>query len=344
MLNQWGNGQNNGLNKGDNMDNEDFEIPSDFENCQVIIFSLPHYRIPEGKYLFKVGDKNGIMVVKKIKKDYTDFETLTNTKVHVGAGGSVELIPDIYGITALSRITIMLEPSINIRNESVSLDMMGRSNKSFALEILNQLIHRYRCATQQYWIISIPKREIFSMEIGIIKDKKYKQTGSFFGGDRGPQDDFPYSIIVDDACRSNLLMKPSPPLYLELIMNAREFASKEDYRMCILEMFIALESTLYQLIGERLHKQGILDDEIKKRFRDSDIGQVMHVMLKDATGKNLKERNPDLWNKWNKYQIPKIRNDIVHRGRQNISENEGKMVYIIICNIISECEKIEDEK
>ena len=313
------------------MDISDFEMSSNFENGLITIFSLPHYRIPEGKYPFDIDTKKGILIIKRIKKGYDDLETLTNFKTHVSGEGSIDIIHDIYGVSAYSQIAIIFEHGVQIE-----------LTKAFPLSILNRLIRVYRCFTQQYWITLVPRREIYGQLFGIVKDKKFKQTAIIFGGDRGPQEQIPYFEIKDEKSRLNLLtIKEDPPLYLELIMNAREWASKEDYRLCVLEIFMALESFLYNLIREKFRLNGISDKDIKARFKNSDIGKVLHIILKEAIGKNIKDMDPNLWSEWNKNKIPMIRNDIVHRGRQNISEKEANMVYLTIMKIIILCENFD---
>lgn len=309
------------------------KVGPELEGRRVIRFSLPYYFIPEGDYPVLVEDKVGLVRVKRIKKKSTeDFALLTGFAIHTSGEGSAEIKGDRYGLTGYSEITIFHD-----------LDTMA-SSKGIALQFYNRVARVYRCVSKKYWISSASRRDVMSISSGIVKNREILWEGYEFLTQKGPQERFGTfeGKEIDEKVRVILSAGEEPPLYIEILLNAREFAAREDFRLSVLEGCIALEIFLYGLVRKKLGSDGYPEEAIRQLLRRKQVKGLLRDTFKLTFEKPFAEIDQKLWGEWSngKNGANKLRNDILHRGKSDISESEGMSALETIEGIVSRCKKL----
>lgn len=310
------------------------KVESNLEGKKFITFKLPYYAISEGDYWVLKNGKHSLVRIKRIqKKSKEDFTTLTGFKFETSGSGSFEIKGDRFGLTDYSEITIFHDFK---EIESI---------KQFALELHNRIVRIYRCVSRKYWIQLVPRRDIYSITSGIVKNGKFQLGRSGLFTEKGPQEKFVYyeGEEIDKNIKKILLTEEEPPLYVELLLNAREFAAKEDFRLAIVEGCIALESFLYTFLEQKLKKKRFTKEAIKQLLGGKKVSYLLKKTFKLAFSKTFDQIDQRLWLKWadSRNGVMKLRNDVVHRGKRDISESEGLNALETIEKIITTCENLQ---
>lgn len=312
-------------------------VGSELEGKRVLRFNLPHYSIPEGDYPVLVEEGLGLVRVKRIEKETTeDFTHLTGFSIQTSGEGSVEIRGDRYGLTSYCEITVFHD-----------MDNVGTSKKT-ALQFYNRVARIYRCVSKKYWISSASQRDVLSISSGVVKNGEILLEGFEFLTQKGPQERFGTfeGKEVDEKVRKILSAAEEPPLYLEVLLNAREFAAKEDFRLCVVEGCIALEMFLHSLLKNGLRNKGCDEEVTRQLMGRKQVSDLLRSTFRVAFGKPFAEIDQKLWQKWSdsKNGTNKLRNDILHRGRSQVLESQGMIALETVEEIISRCQETADQE
>ncbi len=130
------------------------------------------------------------------------------------------------------------------------------------------------------------------------------------------------------------LLENESPLEIDkvLILNAKDFCLREDFRLATLDAVIALETVLYKYIREQGKKVGITNEDIERFIRDVGLTGNIKVVLKLLT-KGLAQLDDDTLGCC-KGAIT-TRNDIVHRGLIEVPPKETEIRIVCIEKMIS---------
>ena len=125
--------------------------------------------------------------------------------------------------------------------------------------------------------------------------------------------------------RRGLTTSKKIPIWVDFMNNAHLHFIKKDFRMCIIECYIILESYIKDLLEDKLPKklnENLYNKLYKTKKENLSLGSLYDEYLEMATKFSLKNEEPLLWKKFKDYK--KIRNHAVHQKLFEINEKEAE--------------------
>jgi hypothetical protein len=308
-----------------------FEIP----------FAIP---VPDGVYRVKMEGKEAKITVVRVQR-----EELLGTGLQ--AHGFVQLSFDKYGRSAYTHVRITLPWKVDFEENGRKPLLLGdvpprKKSKEIALRFLNRFIEVVRYITEEYWLEPIRYQDTLSLEILYSDGIKEWPAGHVFldtgtGGvmisNRPP---FQTTKEKLEHVKEFLLYEKEMEIDKILILNAKDAALKEDFRLAILEAVTALEVVLYKFIRIKGKQLDINRKELDEYIIKVGLTGNFKVVLKMLTGgmEIIEKETMELC----KGAI-KIRNNILHEGLMKVSSIDTEKRIIAIEKMISCLRKLLEE-
>lgn len=335
-----------------------------------IQYDLPYYLylIPDGSYRVRLKNKEADIIVRKGSKSPEEvkrttlsaatfvssdqelppeeIEKLADKQIH-GRYSHSMINKDRRGFMHYSTIRVVFEFD---KDEESTLDE-SLQIKEESLKFLNRLIEIYRVATDEEWVEPIISSDIIKMEIERIVGREGEKLicqrtiaakfpyGSQVGG-------IPYLTASKlDAFMRRLLADEEIPIHQLLILDARNYLNKFNYRMSMLNACLAFETFLNEIIESNkcvLAEAGITDTQINK----ASLSKKATEYIKYICGESFE--NAAFWGSDIVFKYKRIRdsrNAVAHEGKvqyrtdsilYNVeSVDEGKNHIAMVADLIS---------
>ena len=269
-------------------------------NQTTIKTSLPYCLFRVDTRFFKLKDTHNS------KLRFLKVETTPNRRTQ--SSQNIEVIRDRWGIDAHSDVEIYTDKRFDKPEQA----------ESFALELINDFVKRYRYYDKDaIHLVPLTREDLFGLNV--LSDGHGVISMSLAGGITvaNPLRNHEISNKIEQS----LTEGEDVPFWEELMLNAEQYCYQTEFRHSILESVIALELVISRFIREKCTKLGIGKKEVEKYIHDVGLTGNIKVTLKLllTSGKLPKE---EVMQKC-KGSIG-IRNKIVHEGRKNVSETDAK--------------------
>ncbi len=279
-------------------------------------FSLP---IPDGDYSIILHGKSAVASVKRVQHKQSEGWVAT---------GRVDLMFDRRGRFAHSHVLLALSWMVDINERGRKpkfLDTSRSKAKEYAIEFLNRLVDVVRYVTGEYQLQRISYPDITSFQINYwdgtqVIPGAIALLDSGTGGLRittGPEPKFSKTKLglITELLKGEKLLDMSKVL----VLNAKDSALLEDYRMATVNAVIALEIRLAEFIRRRGRQLGIAKSKIRKFIVEVGLTGNLEIVLKMLAA-GLEAPNDKLLAKC-KGAI-KERNNILHKGKAELPADE----------------------
>jgi hypothetical protein len=224
---------------------------------------------------------------------------------------NVETIRDRWGIDAHSEVEIQT-------NKDFSLEEGPHQAEIFALDIINEFIKRYRYyAPDSVHLIPLIQEDFFGFNLKI--KNQICHTISLAGGIRVSNPLLTYE--VSEKMEQSINDEVEIPFWNELLLNAEQFFYQAEYRHSILESVIALELVVSNFIRTLCEKKNISISDADEYIKNIGLTGNIKITLKLLLG-DIKLPKEKIFEKC-KSGIT-LRNNIVHKGQKNTTENDAK--------------------
>lgn len=270
------------------------------QNKTTIKTSLPYCLYKVDSRFFKLND------VFDSKIRFIKIETTPNRRTD--SSKNMETIRDRWGIDAHSDVEIYTNKIFDHTEKA----------ETFALEIINNFVQRYRYFDRRaVHLVSLSREDFFGFNV--FSDGHGMILMSLAGGIT-PTDPLLVHEISNKVEKS-LAENEQIPFYEELLLNSEQYIYQIEYRHSILESVIALELVLSNFILKKCMKKGIPETDAKKYIQSVGITgniKVTLTLLLDGTpmpNEEVLEKCKD---------GIEIRNKIVHKGRKDVSKTEAQ--------------------
>lgn len=197
---------------------------------------------------------------------------------------------------------------------------------SYALSAVNHFIEHYRVICMRPWVYPVTEAIIQHFSIG-TETPDGNVTWQIYMGSIGPMHGFGGSIPKeeDDLLRS-AVHQPSPPdvratLYQEILSHLE----LGRFRLAVVEIAVLFEAYITAVLKTYLTQDGRSDDEIEEILymsagRPHDVEHLAKVVIREQTGFHFNGTRE--FKEW-KENVARLRNDVVHGRRFDISETEA---------------------
>lgn len=126
---------------------------------------------------------------------------------------------------------------------------------------------------------------------------------------------------ISNLIEKDLLESFIPPLWEELLINAKQYLYETEYRHSILESVIALELVVSDYIRSKFRESGTLDRQADALIKDIGLTGNLKVLLPFMTHNQEKPSNALLSRCTGSITV---RNSIVHKGLGNVSSKQAE--------------------
>lgn len=202
---------------------------------------------------------------------------------------------------------------------SLEIDLKDLFNKysqpalEEALNIINFFLAIYREVTNQFYIRTLSRDDVYKVTIDW-----YEDSGPLCGslmvayGKKGISLEPPLKPEVESLFRERLMSNLPPSVIAELAMNARDYLELDNYRMALIESRTCVEVLIDRVLSGFFHLKRLSPNDAKNILKVrqdvkceslSDVLQSARLStklkrgLKEATGKSLAD-DSDLWERW----------------------------------------------
>ena len=233
---------------------------------------------------------------------------------------------------------LMAHERTNVMDSNFWGNIMDRS-----LNAINRLIEVYRYMTGDYYVERLTKEDINvvrkhgEMEIYLNNEKitqpweMYPKLVPFIEVKNGD---------VHRKLKEFLVKDIQIPIVDHLLLNAKDFLQKENYKMAIIESVTALEPTVEDFVKNKLSSMKISNNKIDGFMEKVTLSPRVGVMLKLFVDPNqFKHTIIDEIS-----STIKIRNKIVHEERIRVDKGEAEKAVKNIENLINFLATIKMQK
>jgi hypothetical protein len=308
----------------------------------VLSFNLPFaIPVPDGIYDIKVARREAKIAIRRIQRKEVEGFTVE--------GGTMQIMFDKYGRSSFSNIQIKFPWKMNLEENGREPLLLGdipprHKAKETALAFVNRFIEVVRYITAEYWVERVRYQDILSYEEFYwdgkqrLAPEKLVLIDTGVGGigiGTGPA----FKVKEEKMIQIRTLLKEDGKMDIDkiLILNAKDAALKEDFRLATIEAVTALETVLYDFIRKRGEKLGISNDDIERFIKDVGLTGNVKVVLVMLT-EELEQVDEETLSCC-KGAIT-TRNDILHKGLMEVPSTDTEKRILGIEKMISYLKKL----
>lgn len=196
-----------------------------------------------------------------------------------------------------------------------------------AVKSVNRLISHYRDLRDQPMIEGLIPADIGHFSVQYNNERTLIHSLPYATG-LGPAVGRSHDELerFDQNLRARLQVDSRPKIYRELELRMNRLFLETDYRGCVIEAAVLVESWMKAYVREQFEKRGRTRDEIESAMRDPrgrpvTAHHVATVLIKDSTGVDFEHGNE--FRPW-RNKVADVRNDLVHGTRHDVTEFEAK--------------------
>jgi len=262
--------------------------------------SLPYCLFRVDTRFFKFKDTHN----SKIR--FLKIETTPNRRTQ--SSQNIEVIRDRWGIDAHSDVEIYTDKKFDKPEQA----------ESFALELINDFVKRYRYYDKDaIHLVPLTREDLFGLNV--LSDGHGVVSMALAGGITvvNPLRNHEISSNIEQSIDKNQEI----PFWEELMLNAQQYCYQMDYRHSVLESVIAVELVVSEFIREKCREKGIKDEDANGYIRTYGLTgnvQVTLTLLLD------KKSLPKVEIMETCKKSIEIRNKIVHKGKKDVTEKQAK--------------------
>jgi hypothetical protein len=189
--------------------------------------------------------------------------------------------------------------------------------QAFALRTINDFIKKYRYFDKEsVHLVPLTQEDLFGFDA--FSENGGVMTIAFAGGIRPVNPLLAYQI--SGLIEQSVAEAKELPFWEELLVNADQYLYQAEYRHCILESAIALELVTAEFIRKFCRDKGVsvndANDYIRTYGLTGNIKVTLKLLLED-------EKLPDDIVLGRCKAGITIRNDIVHKGRKEVTKEQA---------------------
>lgn len=118
------------------------------------------------------------------------------------------------------------------------------------------------------------------------------------------------------------------PFWQKLLSNAKNYEVNRDFRMAIIEYETAFEVYIDTILIHQFRDK-LSNRVVDHILRKTSLNDKLAIWFKEATGKQFSKRLLGQWDK----KVRKIRNDILHRGKADVTEDDAREAFATVFRI-----------
>jgi len=259
-----------------------------------VSFNLPFsIHLPDGTYAVK-GDNYlcSIKLTKKLAKDNSS-----------GWQGNPQIPNDRFGHTNFTEVLVQF----SLDNPNQINDGIPASTRVFALDAINQILNSCRWVFDEFYPHNIVDKDVVAFKYTYQNLEGHEIPGARNFESNGPiriGNQFSKEQILQ--LQKILEEGTKIPLDIELIKNAQDHFTFENYKMATLEIQSAVEFVISKKIRNHLDSS-ISEEELNRILRKG--WNELKPHLTDATSDEL--TSSDECNDWRE-KCAKLRNKVIH--------------------------------
>jgi len=316
--------------------------------------TLPFALLENGTYNVSINGKTALIILQRENTQSRQAQMMGMAFV-APPGATMSMPNDFYGLVDITRIKIefpfLIHPTRMRNNGDGTLEDLSHDNhdnvQKMCLIYLNRLIEVIRWHTKRHWIHNLAGSDVYLNNFDLFDDNGKNVGGQLHGQPILTLFNLPNEFETQGSKKNQIQLslesEEKIPVHDALYLDALHDFSQGRFNKAVMIINTALESATTEYLFQQLTKNGVLEDDAKKKIdkilsfgirlnRKSGFRKILSEDFKSITGRSL-EDSPELWVGFNDARDK--RKTTLHPYIGKLSEGEARKAIIDILNVMN---------